>query len=178
MSGHSEEAAEFPKLAGNMIVLDRDAISGYKLQCGCGEEFMYIPIETNAITTERHGTVRNHAICPRCKCLWFEDAEFVRRVTPVKFAYYHADSVDEALKIAGIGSAPSRAEAVNMVANELRQHRIDWGVFVVKVLSEAEAETLEKSMNQKDKAMRMAALATILGIALEGGNDGGEHSEK
>lgn len=167
-----EESAEFPKIVGNMVVLSRDPSSGYKLHCSCGHEFDYIPEHTNFIISWDKGKVRKcYALCPECRTLWMEDAQFLNRNKPLKFAYYIGSDTGMA-KIAGIGSATSRAEALSMAANHLREDRLEWRTFIALVLTDEEAVKIDQSIEQGRRAVGMSILASLLG---KGDDGGGEH---
>ena len=180
---HAEEE-EVPRIAGNMIVLSRDAISGYKLKCSCENEFMYVPNGLNSIEIQRHVTDKTvkaedtikqfTAVCPACQCLWNANVEFKHRPGSVYFSYFVTTADDKDPKLVGIGRETSRCAAVCHAAHEVKLSEIKFENLIVSILTEKEFKEAREKIQSMNNLMKFSLFGALAGVdfsKLFGGED-------
>ena len=62
------------EVVGNMIVKSKDTET-YQLTCGCEHEFPFTPGKINSIEVATGHTTLSRALCPACRCVWYDDAK-------------------------------------------------------------------------------------------------------
>lgn len=170
---HREEE-DYPRIAGNMILLSRDTVSGYKLKCSCEHEFMYLPGGLNSIETVRHPSdktikpadmvKRRTAICPECQCLWNESAEFKHRPGSVYFGYFVTTEENKEPQLVGIGRETSHCAAASHAAHEVKLSDIKFINLIVTIFSEEEFNQTRDRIRRVNGLTKMSLLGALAGV--------------